>query len=378
MHDEQLLLFDRDDPPLPSGDYIRQELKKRDWGQAELARITGRPLPAINEIIMGKRQIMPNMAVLLAEAFGTTPDVWMIREAAYRLSKVEQNNTNVSTRAKVYHLAPIKEMEKRNWIKPTKHIAGTEKQICRFFEIKTIYDIPSFMANPRASTPDFEFSPEQKAWIYRAIKLSRTIDAKSYSKSKIGKLVIELRNLSKLAKCAEDVSWLLADYGIRFLIVEPIARNKTDGAAFWLDCSSPVIVLSMRYDRLDYFWLTLMHELAHVYHEHGLSFDANHGEDNQASLDKLEEQANAQAADWLIDKKDLDSFVMRIRPFFSKKKIIQFSNRIEVHPAIVVGQLQHRGEIPFSSGRSMLVKVRDFAVSGSLTDGWDNVLPILT
>ena len=377
MDNDQLLLFDKNSPPLPPGEYIRDELNKRDWGQAKLAEITGRPLPAINEIIMGKRQIMPNMAVALSAAFGTTPDIWMVREAAYRLSKVEQNNSDVSTRAKVYELAPIKEMEKRNWINQTRSVADTEKELCRFFRIKSIYDEPSLVANTRKTATDTVFSPEQKAWVCRAEKLARTIDAKNYSRTKVNELIVELRNLSKLAKCVEDTAWLLPDYGIRVVIIEPISRNKMDGAAFWLDDNSPVIALSMRYDRLDYFWFTLMHELAHIYHKDGLKFDQIYGENEDVPAEECENKANEQAASWLVNKRDLDSFILRVRPFLNKKKIIQFSNRIGVHPAIVVGQLQHRGEIPFTSSKSMLVKVRDLLTNRILTDGWGNLLPVL-
>ena len=326
---------------------------------------------------MGKRQIMPNMAVALSAAFGTTPDIWMVREAAYRLSKVEQNNSGVSTRAKVYGLAPIKEMEKRNWINQTRSVADTEKELCRFFRIKSIYDEPSLVANTRKTATDTVFSPEQKAWVCRAEKLARTIDAKNYSRTKVNELIVELRNLSKLAKCVEDTAWLLPDYGIRVVIIEPISRNKMDGAAFWLDDNSPVIALSMRYDRLDYFWFTLMHELAHIYHKDGLKFDQIYGENEDVPAEECENKANEQAASWLVNKRDLDSFILRVRPFFNKKKIIQFSNRIGVHPAIVVGQLQHRGEIPFTSSKSMLVKVRDLLTNRILTDGWGNLLPVL-
>ena len=36
-----------------------------------------------------------------------------------------------------------------------------------------------------------------------------------------------------------------------------------------IDGKSPVVVLSMRYDRIDYFWHTLLHELWHLQKRHG-------------------------------------------------------------------------------------------------------------
>jgi plasmid maintenance system antidote protein VapI len=79
-------------PVPPPGECIRGELERRGWGQAELTKIVARPLPTINEIIQGKRAILPEMAVALGAAFGTGALIWLQRESAYRLSLVEQND----------------------------------------------------------------------------------------------------------------------------------------------------------------------------------------------------------------------------------------------------------------------------------------------
>ena len=72
---------------IPSpGDFIKQELRDRDWTQADLARIIDRPLSALNETIQGKRALSPEMAAALGIAFGNDPRIWLQREADYRLS----------------------------------------------------------------------------------------------------------------------------------------------------------------------------------------------------------------------------------------------------------------------------------------------------
>jgi hypothetical protein len=38
----------------PPGEFIREELEARGWTQSDLAKILGRPLQAINEIVNGK------------------------------------------------------------------------------------------------------------------------------------------------------------------------------------------------------------------------------------------------------------------------------------------------------------------------------------
>lgn len=68
-----------------------------------------------------------------------------------------------------------------------------------------------------------------------------------------------------------QVPGVLANAGVRFLIVEILPTTRIDGVCLWLDASSPVVALSLRYDRIDAFWHTLLHECAHVKYKDGLT-----------------------------------------------------------------------------------------------------------
>lgn len=74
----------------PPGESIQEELAARGWTQRQLAKKTGRPLQAINEIIRARRQITAPMALALAEAFGTSPELWLGLEMRYRLHLARQ------------------------------------------------------------------------------------------------------------------------------------------------------------------------------------------------------------------------------------------------------------------------------------------------
>ena len=137
----------------------------------------------------------------------------------------------------------------------------------------------------------------------------------------------------------------------------------------------------MRYDRLDNFWYVLMHECGHVRNGDGLEgewmLDVNIIGDGATPFDErpeIEKQADVFATNFLVEPAKMDDFIARIRPMFSKRKIMGFAMRIGVHPAIVLGQLQYRREVDWSHSREMLVKVRDMATSAALTDGFGQVL----
>src|SRR5438876_4686670 len=128
------------------GEYISEELEARGWSQLDLAEILGRPPQAVNEVIKGKRAITPDTARGLAEAFGTTAQVWLNLQSAYDLARLHQTDSNlVSRKAKLYTLAPIGEMQKRGWIEKSSNFEVVEAQVTRFFEER-------FLAVARKST----------------------------------------------------------------------------------------------------------------------------------------------------------------------------------------------------------------------------------
>jgi HTH-type transcriptional regulator/antitoxin HigA len=86
--------------------------------------------------------------------------------------------------------------------------------------------------------------------------------------------------------------------------------------------------------------------------------------------DQMERRANEEAASSLVPKVDMDSFVLRVGPLYSKDRINRFANRMKIHPGIIVGQLQRRKEIGYSSNREMLAKIRHFVTPAAVTDGW--------
>ena len=94
-----------------------------------------------------------------------------------------------------------------------------------------------------------------------------------FTASRLGMARQELRRLAAFTKEARRVSTVLAKYGIRFIVVEPLPGIRVDGVAFWLNDESPVIGVSLRFDRIDAFWYTLMHEFSHIYHGDALSVD---------------------------------------------------------------------------------------------------------
>ena len=72
-------------PSHPGEILLEEFLKPLDLTQVALARHLGIPTQRINEIVRGKRGITPDTAWPLAEAFGTTPQLWLNLQMNYDL-----------------------------------------------------------------------------------------------------------------------------------------------------------------------------------------------------------------------------------------------------------------------------------------------------
>lgn len=346
---------------VPPGEILKEELESRGWSQVEFAEILGLSARLVSEIISAKRAVTPATARAIGAAFGTSAQVWLNLEAAYQLDKTDRDDTAVSRRARLYKIAPFKEMIRRHWIEPSKDLDTLEQQMCAFFETDSLDHEPQFQ--PYAAKASAPLNSAQRAWLFRARTLARMLQVKAkFTDARLAEVLTKLKGLVLAAQEVRHTSKLLLEAGIRFLLLEPLPHTKVDGVCFWLDDHSPVVVVSLRYDRIDWFWQTLMHELVHVKSRHGLNDHPHVDIDILQQTDEQERAVNTSAASLLINRTELDNFVARVAPLYSKERIRGFAARLSIHPGIVVGQLQHRGPaaggIPWSHSREMLVPVR--------------------
>jgi HTH-type transcriptional regulator/antitoxin HigA len=131
----------------------------------------------------------------------------------------------------------------------------------------------------------------------------------------------------------------LLNAGIKVVYEPPLTGTRLDGAALLVYTGTPVIGLTMRYDRIDYFWFTLLHELGHVKLHLGelrrsailddLEEDADNAIESEADL--FSQEALIPASSWT---KCLSRFSR------SEKAVIRDAAALSVHPAIVAGRVR--------------------------------------
>jgi HTH-type transcriptional regulator/antitoxin HigA len=152
-----------------------------------------------------------------------------------------------------------------------------------------------------------------------------------------------LRALSRHAEGPRLAVSLLEQYGIVVVIEAHLKGTHLDGAAFKLPGGTPVIALTLRYDRLDNFWFCLLHELAHVVrhlYSDGASefFDNLETKVDPAKVNPIESEADQCATDGLISPTEWANFsnIGNV----TAKEVQDCARRLVVHPAIVAGRIR--------------------------------------
>jgi HTH-type transcriptional regulator/antitoxin HigA len=152
--------------------------------------------------------------------------------------------------------------------------------------------------------------------------------------------------------------------GIHFIITRHLDKTYLDGASFISPGGAPVVAMTLRYDRLDNFWFTLFHELAHIkLHlkenpSQAFFDDTNHDEDQDSS--PQEKEANQFAWEMLIPQEYWEKELMPYFGDLTSDEIGAFAEDLGISPAIIAGRIRYEsGNYSLFSNLVGLGKVRD-------------------
>ena len=137
---------------------------------------------------------------------------------------------------------------------------------------------------------------------------------------------------------------------------------KLDGTVFKLESGNPVVGMSFRFSRLDNFWFTLMHELAHI-HLHMDLLSEPIVEDLEVDVgSEIEVAANRLAKNSFVDRVTWRN----CEPKYDKaiKAIEKLSEEVGIHKSIIAGMLRKEtGDFAAYSGIVNEINARDLVFS---------------
>ncbi|OXE36456.1 MAG: XRE family transcriptional regulator [Phenylobacterium zucineum] len=365
------------------GTFIAEELGERGWAQADLAYVLGWDVSQLNRLIKGVTDITPDSAHALADAFDMPAEFFLNLQKLYDLQKARRADPGVRTRAAWLTVFPVREMIKRGWIEDTEP-ALLDLQMMRFFEKNRVEDIPfandvPVIAHAAKKTGYEHITPIQYVWLHRVKKVAEQIEAPIYSEEALRKAIPTIRAHMMDKDDFGKIPEILHRCGVRFVIVEGLPGSKIDGVCLWIE-GQPVIGVTLRLDRPDNFCFVLRHEIEHIIRGDGReeSFapvdEAPDNGDEEAPTAVAEKPeceviADRAAAEFCVPQELLASFILRKSPYISEQDVLAFSARVQIHPGVVVGQIQNQTR-KFNWLRKYQTGVRTRLLEWKFKDGW--------
>ncbi len=152
-----------------------------------------------------------------------------------------------------------------------------------------------------------------------------------------------LHKLARMSTAGEQGPLLAMNYlaglGIKLVFERHYPHTYLDGACMLLENETPVIGMTLRNDRIDAFWFTLMHELVHlklhITPEQRLILD----EDIQNNFDQKEREASNFAASTMIPEQIWQNHPARKTA--KKPDVEDLARKLDLHPAIVAGRVRY-------------------------------------
>ena len=295
----------------------------------------------VSEILSGKRQLTIEMVRALSEGLGIPAKVL-----------IQETTQDPKSKYQRWDIRLVKLMEERGYFGKM-----SLKKFDRAELLKNLFSSVEAQMQPAALLRKTSYRSTLltdkdilSAWIIRVLRKAKEV--KTPTKYKPDTIDLSfIRNFVKLS--TQERSPIVAqkqlkEIGIKLIIEPHLPKTYLDGAVIFTEKDSPVIGLTIRHDRLDNFWFTLAHELAHVGRHYGqnieIFFDEKIQEENgiEYTAKDKEKEADEWAEEAILPKDKWEISPARITP--SPMAAQSLANELGIDIAVVAGIVQFKHE----------------------------------
>lgn len=339
------------------GYFIKEQMEYRNWTQDELAEVMGITIKHINNILNDKQPITLDTAKVLAEVFDTSPQYWLNLDANYRLwidSKQSEKEKQAELKANIFERMPVRDMIVKKWIPAFTDVYELYHSISNFWNTKELdFDEWDKQIMPLLARKSESFNQYKASytytWYHKAMMVASDYKVPEFDKKGLENLYQELHQYTIKENGINQFLEKLNHLGVIFFVLPHLQKTYLDGAAFYYQ-NNPVIVYTARYKRIDNFWFTIAHEIAHILlhlDEENTFFLDNFREEE---VNELETEANELAAEKLKHQ-EIITFLNTKLNYLSTADIENCAKQLAIHPALIIGKLAFDKNISYANQR---------------------------
>jgi len=322
-------------PPTPI-EAISFVMEQRGMKQADLVPYIG-SRSRVSEILRGRRTLSLSMIRSLHAHLGIPAEV-LIADKAYFPTDGE---------AVKWESFPVTEIVNRGWVvglNPKTHAEEIMRKLASQACADSYFSDENHVCMRQGARRNDKDDPYAiDAWILGVLTHAEKVKTEvKFNPDMLDKnLIKKVACLSVLKDGPLRAEEFLQSKGIKLVFVPHFKRTYLDGAALINKKGEPIIALSLKYDRLDNFWFTLAHELAHLVlgHVHSAEGQCIVDDLDLKSTDEREKEADRLAMESLIPSKLWDN-----HPARNSRKIgdiMDLASKADVHKSIVAGRIRH-------------------------------------
>jgi HTH-type transcriptional regulator / antitoxin HigA len=336
----------------PPGDTLAETIYELKISQTELANRMGRPVKTINEIIQGKTAITSETAIQLERVTDIPADFWLEREKNYRLELAEILEAERLIEEKEWlKNFPLKEMISLQWLRlESRQPLECVDAIFRFFRVggKDAFYTSSCFAtiekqNYRLTNQTKKNPYALAAWLRQGEIQASQMEVGEFDRAGFKGALIEIKKImvAHPANFFELLAVQCAEVGVKIVHTPKLPNSKVHGATRWI-ADTPVIQISNQFQRNDIFWFTFFHEAGHIL-KHGKKEVFLEGLEYTEEGPVKEAEADAFAiASTYSEKEEAEFMALRRNGTWSTDQIIEYAQKINTHPAMIVGRLERK------------------------------------
>lgn len=341
---------------------LNEKLEEMGMSIKEFALRTGKPEKTIIAVLKEESSVTPEMAILFEKVTQIPAQFWINKQARYNEYIARKKNIEDIVKAEPWASEfPYAEMAKLNWVPATRKAEEKTINLLSYFGVAShrawerLYLESELKVAAYTSLKQSHQPHAISAWLRQGELQAKQIEVVTFDVKKLKNNLPAMRRLmvGQPVDFFPQLRNLCLQAGVILVFTPKLPKVPLSGSTRWLN-NTPLIQLTARYNRNDNFWFTFFHELGHII-LHGKKYISLENVDFTASdLEKEEEAHQFAVAHTFTNEQEKELLQNKA---ITDQVILDYAEKFDTHPAIIIGRLQHDGHIPYNAGRQFMEPV---------------------